>query len=98
MPIPLYFAADCEEIVTISGTHDRALTGYGVFSDGSVRTLIEDVDLAQVECELNCITRSCCCTCIYSCCDIELVDCEVQIYFSTKHFVNIDSCIDNTLR
>ena len=44
------------------------------------------------------LVESCCCTCIYSCCDIELVDCEVHIYFSTKHFVNIDSCIDNTLR
>lgn len=38
MSIPLYFAADCEEIVTISDEHLRALTGFGVFSDGSVRT------------------------------------------------------------
>ena len=48
MPIPLDFAADCEEIVTISGTHDRALTGYGVFSDGSVRTPPESVPALAV--------------------------------------------------
>lgn len=37
MPIPLYFAADCKEIVTISETLNRALTGFGVYPDGTSR-------------------------------------------------------------
>lgn len=37
MSFPFYFAADCEEFVTISDTHLRALTGFGIFSDGSAR-------------------------------------------------------------
>lgn len=37
MSVPLYFAADCEEIVTISENQPRALTGCGVFADGSAR-------------------------------------------------------------
>ena len=48
MSIPLYFAADCEEIVTISDRHDCALTGYGVFPDGSVRTPPETVPALAV--------------------------------------------------
>ena len=37
MSVPLYLAADCEEIVTISENQPRALTGCGVFADGSAR-------------------------------------------------------------
>lgn len=37
MSVPLYLAADCEEIVTISENQPRALTGCGVFTDGSAR-------------------------------------------------------------
>ena len=37
MSIPLYFAADYEEIVTIPKRHDRALTGFGLYPDGSIR-------------------------------------------------------------
>ena len=56
------------------------------------------MDLGQIECELYSIARTSGCTCIYSSCDIELIDGEVQIYFSTKHFVDIDPCIDYRLR
>lgn len=37
MPIPLYFAADCKEIVTIQKERSRALTGFGLSENGTLR-------------------------------------------------------------
>lgn len=37
LPIPLYFAADCKEIVTIQNGLNRALTGFGLSADGTLR-------------------------------------------------------------
>ena len=48
MSVPLYLAADCEEIVTISENRPRALTGYGVFADGSVRLPDRHIEALRV--------------------------------------------------
>lgn len=48
MSVPLYLAADCEEIVTILENRPRALTGYGFYADGSVRLPVSQVDALRV--------------------------------------------------
>lgn len=77
MSVPLYLAADCEEIVTISENQPRALTGYGFYADGSVRLpasqipalcVIDDAVIPQVlpdEAALDALAEHCAQGCFF---------------------------------
>ena len=45
--------------------------------------LIKDMNLADINGNLDCITRSCCCTRVNTYCHLKLVNCKVQEYFCT---------------
>lgn len=82
-------------ILACLNLHDKT---HILVHDYLLGILVEYVNLAQIQSQLYSIARSCSGSRIYTSGAVCFVYIEVQIYFSTKHLVYTDGCVDYALR
>ena len=56
------------------------------------------MNLRTIQSNLNCITRTSCCTRVYTYSNVKCLNCEVQEYFCPKHLVYFNSSFQCSIR